>query len=412
MLDLLLKRSRPTQVHNVEVHHRYTAENDKIIILKNPANHQYFQLDEQSYFVWQLLDGNHTLRDINIKLIRQFKIFCPPMVEHVVRGLVKNEFVTIDKAKIKPLQKMPWKFRILFGLRSVLEAKISIKHTDTLFTTLYKYFGKYYYSALGQVIIFSVLFIGFIAFWLNAGVAIHTLVAAKNPGFYILFLIPANFIALAFHEMGHGLATKHVGRAVGGAGFGWYWVTPIAFVNTTDMWLATRKERTFVNFAGIQNDAFIAGIAMLLGLLINHPVITACLWLFACLSYFNIFKNLNPFLEFDGYFVLMDIFDKPRLRQRATLWLVEVFPKGIGLRKTYHEHAFAVYYWFCSILFIIASIIMTRLLQVEVLHPIFPNMVAGEHNLFMSWFLPFIVVFISFLTIYFEAKHLRKDTPL
>src|SRR5206468_359644 len=58
-----------------------------------------------------------------------------------------------------------------------------------------------------------------------------------------LVLLGLNVFALACHELGHALATKHVGRRVPAAGFLVYFGIPSVFVDTTDVWMAGRRAR-------------------------------------------------------------------------------------------------------------------------------------------------------------------------
>ncbi len=58
------------------------------------------------------------------------------------------------------------------------------------------------------------------------------------------------------------------------------------------------------------------------------PAIQAFLWLFALLVYLASFAMLNPSQELDGYYVLMDLFDRPQLRHRAFSWLINRFKKS------------------------------------------------------------------------------------
>lgn len=50
-------------------------------------------------------------------------------------------------------------------------------------------------------------------------------------------------------------------------------------------------------------------------------MLSAALWQFALISYTGVLVNLNPLMEFDGYFVLSDLLERPNLRPRALAWL-------------------------------------------------------------------------------------------
>ena len=134
-------------------------------------------------------------------------------------------------------------------------------------------------------------------------------------------MIPAFFLSLLIHEAGHAFAVKHFGYEVPRAGVGWYWFGPMAYVDTSDMWLAPRGPRLAVALAGVAAEAVLAGVAALIAWVVPSLTLAALLWQFALSSYVLILLNLNPLMEFDGYFVLMDWLERPNLRPKALAWL-------------------------------------------------------------------------------------------
>ena len=72
-------------------------------------------------------------------------------------------------------------------------------------------------------------------------------------------------VALACHELGHALATKHAGRQVPAAGFLVYFGIPSVFVDTTDVWMAGRRARMLTTAAGPAAGLVLAGAAQLVG---------------------------------------------------------------------------------------------------------------------------------------------------
>ena len=74
-------------------------------------------------------------------------------------------------------------------------------------------------------------------------------------------LLGLNVLALACHELGHALATKHAGRRVPAAGFLVYFGIPSVFVDTTDVWMAGRRARLLTTAAGPAAGLVLAGAA-------------------------------------------------------------------------------------------------------------------------------------------------------
>ncbi len=122
-------------------------------------------------------------------------------------------------------------------------------------------------------------------------------------------------MALACHELGHALATKHAGRRVPSAGFLVYFGIPSVFVDTTDVWMAGRRARLRVTAAGPATGLILAGACALVG----FAVPSLAPWCFSSSFawYLNALFNLNPFLALDGYYLVMDWLELPNLRARG-----------------------------------------------------------------------------------------------
>jgi putative peptide zinc metalloprotease protein len=183
-------------------------------------------------------------------------------------------------------------------------------------------------------------------------------------------------------------------------GIGWYWLGPIAFTDTSDMWLSTRWPRVMVNMAGIFTDILVAGIAALLIGVIVNPYVNAFLWLFALYTYINAFRMLSPLQEWDGYYILMDLLDRPRLRQSAVVWLVKVFPKSLRKPSLFKKHIPEIFYWICCIVFLILLTVIILLIEKFV----FKIMGIQPANIFISLSLPLLVVLISCLGVLADLR--------
>jgi putative peptide zinc metalloprotease protein len=64
MLELVRMRDRPRRVRGIEVHHRTTITGETITTLKDARRDTNHRLSPAGWFVWQRLDGEHTLRDL------------------------------------------------------------------------------------------------------------------------------------------------------------------------------------------------------------------------------------------------------------------------------------------------------------------------------------------------------------
>jgi putative peptide zinc metalloprotease protein len=107
------------------------------------------------------------------------------------------------------------------------------------------------------------------------------------------------------------------GRRVGTAGIKVVLVFPYAFVDTSDAWFESRHRRIAVSAAGPVSDFSLGGLFSLMALVSTAGTGRDIFFQLAFAAYVGGFFNLNPFLERDGYHVLVDLLDEPTLRRRA-----------------------------------------------------------------------------------------------
>ena len=138
-------------------------------------------------------------------------------------------------------------------------------------------------------------------------------------------LIPLIVVAILLHELGHGVAAKAAGARVDRVGIGWFWFRLMLFVDTSDAWLANREQRMLVDAGGILVNLVLAGAAGYVALLAPNLTVAAVAWMFALWSYVAVLRNLNPLLEYDGYYLLMDALERPNLRGKSLGWIATGF---------------------------------------------------------------------------------------
>lgn len=188
------------------------------------------------------------------------------------------------------------------------------------------------------------------------------------------------YAAMFPHELAHGLTTKHYQREIKGGGVGWYWFGPIAFVDSSDMWTAGRWPRVAVSLAGPCANLLLAAAASIGALVSPNLVVAAGLWQFALLSGIIALVNLNPLIEYDGYYILSDALDRPNLRQRSLEWLGQQFPRALRDARELRRHWFELLYGLLSIGFLgiiaVTTVVTCRIMLEVHLRKILPPAVA------------------------------------
>ena len=93
MLELVRMRDRPRRVRGIEVHHRTTITGETITTLKDVRRDANHRLSPAGWFVWQRLDGEHTLRDLTSEYLATHEASASHAVVEAVVGLVAAGFV-------------------------------------------------------------------------------------------------------------------------------------------------------------------------------------------------------------------------------------------------------------------------------------------------------------------------------
>jgi Zn-dependent protease len=140
---------------------------------------------------------------------------------------------------------------------------------------------------------------------------------ASKVGIGGLVFLAGRLAVAAVHETAHGLTMASFGRRVGAAGIKLVLVFPYAFVDTSDAWFEPRRRRMAVSAAGPVSDFSLGAVFSVLALLLPAGAERDIVFQLAFAAYVGGLFNLNPFLERDGYHVLVDLLGEPTLRRRA-----------------------------------------------------------------------------------------------
>lgn len=352
LLELQQLRARPRQLPGIIVQHRTTLDGEAITILKNPQRYTYYRLSATGWFIWQRLDGQHTLRDLFIAYLTTYRSFAPAAIAALLQELAAASFIeskALSADVMSSLSSLPWWQRLPPLARALLEWRITLHNVDRPLERLYHGI-RWLYTRPAQYLLSLLTLCGLLVFALDS-LRIGPIFSAIGDRRLLLLLIPAYLLMILLHETGHACTVKHFGYEVPGVGIGWYCFLPIAFVDTSDMWQAGRWPRIAVSLAGPYTNLLLASTAAMATLLTSYAPAIALLWSFASLSYLIAIINFNPFLDLDGYYILMDWFERPGLRKHCLTWLIYELPHAIHDRNKLKEHRLELCYCLGSLLF-------------------------------------------------------------
>ena len=300
------------------------------------------------------------MRDLAVEYLSTFKTFAPEVIADTLAALTTAGFVETPALSSDFLNQaihLAWWQRALLRLAQVLEWRTTLRHVDAWFTRVYAAGIHCLYTKAGQILQAMLGLAGLAAFFATAARA-----RAALPAFgasLLVVVIPVFLLTILIHEAGHAFTTKAAGCEVLGVGFGWYWFAPTVFVDTSDVWRAGRNQRMQVSAAGPYASFLASGVLSLAAWLIPDARLSAGLWEAALLSYVMVLLCLNPLLDYDGYYVLMDWLERANLRAHAFSWLFRELPQAVRSGKGVRGHVADLLYALGSLIYIAVMCIGT-----------------------------------------------------
>jgi putative peptide zinc metalloprotease protein len=349
-----VSRRRPNRIDEYEAAHLGVGLDHEYYVLKNTVTHTFLKCTPQDFFLWEMMDGKSTVRDLAVAYFVEFGSF---PFERLVRliaqlgnaGFLEDKPVRVFESLRQRFEGRSWAQRLSRWANFLMHHELRFRNPDGFFDSLYRRGGWILFSKTAQALYISLTLVGLGLFLHYAKV--YPLLQEGQSWRGVLWLIFIGYLVIPPHECAHGLACKHYGREVLGAGAMLYRGSLVFFVDTNDMWLAPKRARIAVSWAGPFSTVIIASVCSIIAstiatLLPTQYTISLCLLKLAFVCYLSALLNLNPLLEWDGYFMLMDYLEIPRLRQKALSFLRKELLKRLfrqGKTLSREESVFAVF---------------------------------------------------------------------
>ncbi|GEM_PF-366753 len=345
---------KPRKIQGYALKRLTDARGDTYWILKNLRTDAYLRLTAEQVFLWEQMDGSASVQDIAVAYMLEYGKLAITGLIMLLEQLQEKGFIeplvniygALDQSVAQRQANVLWRR----ALRHFMYTEYSMGGIDHLITRSYQRAGRVLFNRVLQWFMLAVMLIGGMAFLgLLFGIIDRDLSVISGAGVgaivgvISLYLLQA--ITLLIHEWSHAIATKHYGREVRRGGFLFYMGMPAAFVDTTDIWMEPRKPRIVVSWAGPHSGFFLGGLASLLLLAGPGTFLTGLLYQFAVLTYMTSFMNLNPLLKLDGYYILMDWLEIPRLREKSMAFVMGPMRTKLRKREAFSrdERIFAIF---------------------------------------------------------------------
>lgn len=372
-------------------------ENGEFIILNQKDLGYQLKLKKDFKQFLSLMDGSRTVEQLQNEYKAYFgrTISVEALEQFIRERLCKSGFIEGNEKLQARNSKSFIKLKLIFLKTAILE-KIHTRHINFIFQTYF------FYSLLFCLFIVNLtLFV------------IHKDVYANTQSWLVILIL---FICHLFHEVGHAMAAKAKQSSPGNIGFGFYFILPVFFVDLSDTWNISKKDRIIINLSGILFDYIIGfTFGILYFITSNNLFLVIQIILFT-----KTFYNLNPIIRSDAYWVISDYLDRPNLNDNSTTEVRLFFRRIFHFTtKTKLKPNFPLLVYgiatICFWLFIIYSIFIQSKTFIKDIHELF--FALKQAIVFSKWDVSVIlskafqILFISF-AFYFIFRLLMKWTYL
>lgn len=126
-------------------------------------------------------------------------------------------------------------------------------------------------------------------------------------------------LAKVVHELAHAYTCRRYGVRVPTMGVAVMLLWPLLYTDTSEAWkLHARRERLAIGGAGVVAELALAVLAALAWSVLPDGAFKSAAYVLAAVTWIStVAVNLNPFMRFDGYYLLMDGLDIPNLSERS-----------------------------------------------------------------------------------------------
>ncbi|MGQ9827859.1 MAG: cyclic nucleotide-binding domain-containing protein [Roseiflexus sp.] len=295
-------------------------------IVRTPQG-AYLRLTEAQHEVWRAMDGTRTIAELGLDAFRRHRLILP--IGELVATL-KAERLLLDKpigvyrAINEALARgtsRTWSRRIR---RILTGATLTLPGIDAFYSTIYHRGGRFLFTPVFAAFAGIIAIAGIVAFGLAMSSESDTYEVIRLNGSVTLGLMTlwaVTLLSFVVHESAHALAIKHFGRALTQGGVMLYYGLPAAFVDTSDIWRSPRSARIMVSAAGPAADLLVGSLAAIAAYLSPDAAIGSIAYKLAFTSFVSVVFNLNPLLELDGYYILVDLLRMPDLRRQALAYV-------------------------------------------------------------------------------------------
>lgn len=308
-----------------------TNKGEPCWLIYDPVRHRYFRLTQEVFELLTLWQGGNVQDLKNVADQTLKRKISDGEIEDLIKFLHTNNLTETsasgdgkDYAEQLDATKMSlWKSAI----HSYLFFRIPLVRPDRFLRATLP-FIEFLYARVTLYVIAAISIFGiYLASrqWDEFKSTFLDFLSLEGAFYYALSLV---FVKM-LHELGHAYTATRHGVRVNTMGVAFMVMMPLLFTDVTDAWrLKSRRKKLDIDAAGMAVELLLAGIATFLWAFLPDGHLRSIAFVLATTSWtLSLLVNLNPFMRFDGYYILADAWGIPNLQNRgfamARWWLRE-----------------------------------------------------------------------------------------
>jgi pSer/pThr/pTyr-binding forkhead associated (FHA) protein/Zn-dependent protease len=289
------------------------SEGERRWVLRDLESDRFLRMDDADAELLQLLDGRHSVPELVSEVERREGEAGPARLARLLAELAERGLLSGVTGAMAADPTQEGRLRRLAAPR-----EITWSGAGRLFEQLYRRGGRSLLTRPALAAIAVLMVAGLVAFpYLVLARYGTPFVVAQKVGVGALIFLAGRLAVVTVHEAAHGLVMASYGRRVRRAGLKVLMIFPYAFVDTSEAWFEPRRRRIAISAAGPVSDLSIGGAFALCCVALPAGTIRDIVFQLAFAAYLGALFNLNPFVERDGYQILVDVLREPTLRRRA-----------------------------------------------------------------------------------------------
>ncbi|MBA4260081.1 MAG: hypothetical protein C0446_13030 [Chitinophaga sp.] len=388
----MTKEWKPKVSSNTQI-----IDNGEFIVLNQKEFGYQLKLKRDFKQFLSVMDGSRTIEQLQNEYKAYFgrTISLEALEQFIRERLCKSGFIEGNENLKARNSKSFIKAKFIILKTEILE-KIHNRYINFIFE------AKYFYSLIFCLFVANLIFF-----------VIHKNIYVNTKSWLVILIL---FICHLFHEVGHAMAAKAKQTSPGNIGFGFYFILPVFFVDLSDTWNISKKDRIIINLSGILFD-YMIGFAFGVFFFITNNYLFLVIQI---ILFTKTFYNLNPVIRSDAYWVISDYLEKPNLNDDSSTELRHFFRRifYFTTKTNWKPNVPLLIYGIATIcfwLFVIYSILIQSRTFISDLNDLF--FALKQAILFGKWDVSIIltkafqILFISF-AFYFIFRLLMKWTFL